>query len=110
MMTDIKKIIFELNRNTLIIDIGTKCEITYQNISKEVDKKIIYNYVENLLLITDNWQSEYNDLTVIDGNMWKLSIHYMDHSTVYSGKALLPDNFDTFERLNSKLLEEAQYE
>lgn len=106
-MIGIKSIIFEKNNNRLIIDINNESKITYKDICKIVDNKLIYKYLEGLFSIIGSWQQEYIDISLIDGDHWKLDINYIDGNTKeYSGRSSYPTNFEAFERLNQRLIDE----
>ena len=46
---------------------------------------------------------------MIDGSSWSLSIIYSNgNKKEYSGKSSYPNNFEAFERLNQKLIDEVQ--
>lgn len=108
---EIKSIIYENNNQTLIINIGYKNEIKYKDILGTLSNEKIYEYLKNLFCVINNWNPVYINNYVIDGGGWKLSILYDNgKKKEYSGKADYPSNFEVFEMLNQKLIEEVQYE
>ena len=108
-MEDIKNIIYENGGQTLRINIGERIQIEYKDISSVISEEKFFEYLEKLFGIIDNWNKEYINTTVIDGNNWKLSIIYSNsNKKVYRGKSSCPNNFETFERLNQGLIGEVQ--
>lgn len=108
-MKDVKIIIYEINNRTLSINIGEKNIIKYNNILSTISEEKIFEYLLNLFRIIYNWNEKYIDISVIDGNNWKLSIIYSNgNKKEYIGKSSYPNNFETFERLNRKLIDEVQ--
>lgn len=108
-MKDIKSIIYEINNRTLSINIGEKNIIKYNNILNIISEEKIFEYLMNLFRIIYNWNEKYIDISVIDGNNWKLSIIYSNgNKKEYIGKSSYPNNFEAFERLNRKLIDEVQ--
>lgn len=111
-MIGVKNITFEKNGislNIYISDIGNKSKILYKDISRTIDDNVVFKYLESLFCIIYSWEEEYIDTRTIDGNYWNLSITYLDDSKKeYYGKANYPNNFEAFERLNQKLIEEVQ--
>lgn len=108
-MIGIKNITFEKNGKSLNIYISNQSKIIYKDISITIDNNVIFKYLESLFSIIDSWQMEYIDTKTIDGDNWKLSIVYIDDSKKeYYGKANYPTNFEAFERLNQKLIDEVQ--
>ena len=66
-------------------------------------------YLRNLFCIIDSWNKEYINTKMIDGSSWSLSIIYSNgNKKEYSGKSSYPNNFEAFERLNQKLINEVQ--
>lgn len=110
-MFSVKKIIYIKNNSNIIININERdSEIKTNDFSMSVDNKLIIRYLDCLYRIIDNWQKEYVDIKVIDGNIWQLTIINSDGSKrEYKGKASYPYNFEALEGLNIKLIEEAQY-
>ena len=81
----IKSIIYEKNNNTFIININNESKIQYNNnIVKSIDNISVFKYLDSLYGIIDDWQKE------------------------YYGKSSYPTNFEAFERLNQKLIDEVQ--
>lgn len=106
-MIGIKSIIFKENSRSLIININNKSEIQYNNILKEINNEIVFKYLKSLFSIIDDWQKEYINTKIIDGDNWRLSIVYVDDSKKeYYGKSNFPINFEAFKRLNQKLIDE----
>lgn len=106
----IKCMIYKNNNNSLIISINNyECIIKNNDILISIDNKLVYKYFDSLYRIIDDWQKEYIDTRIIDGDSWKLSITYMDGSKQeYYGKSSYPTNFEAFERLNQQLISEVQ--
>ncbi len=106
----IKCMIYKNNNNSLIISINNyECIIQNNDILISIDNKLVYKYFDSLYRIIDDWQKEYIDTRIIDGDSWKLSITYMDGSKQeYYGKSSYPTNFEAFERLNQQLISEVQ--
>ena len=108
-MKDIKIIIYEINGQTLSIGIGEKIQIKYKDISSVISEERFFKYLEKFFGIIDNWDKEYINTNVIDGNNWKLSIIYSNgNKKEYRGKSSYPNNFEAFERLNQELIDEVQ--
>lgn len=108
-MKNIKNIIYEINNRTLSINIGEKNIIKYNGILSTISEEKIFEYLMNLFRIIYNWNEKYIDISVIDGNNWKLSIIYSNgNKKEYIGKSSYPNNFEAFERLNRKLIDEVQ--
>ena len=109
-MIGIKCMIYKNNNNSLIISINNyECIIKNNDILISIDNKLVYKYFDSLYRIIDDWQKEYIDTRIIDGDSWKLSITYMDGSKQeYYGKSSYPTNFEAFERLNQQLISEVQ--
>ena len=109
-MFGVKSIVYQHNKENFIITIDEKCTIQYLNITKEVEKKLILDYLDVFFRIISEWDNEYIDLETIDGNEWSLTITFEnDEKEVFSGKAKYPKNFEAYERLNKKLIKEALY-
>ena len=106
----IKCMVYKKNNNSLIISINNyECIIQNNDILISIDNKLVYKYFDSLYRIIDDWQKEYIDTRIIDGDSWKLSITYMDGSKQeYYGKSSYPTNFEAFERLNQQLISEVQ--
>ena len=101
---DIKTIICKINNSKLIIDIEN-CSVFYNDINKKINEDILFNYLERFFSIIPDWEEEYIDNSIIDGNMWELIINYTDCSQKkYHGKAKYPINFDSLEEINYKLI------
>ena len=108
-MKGIKSIIYEIDGQTLSIDIGEKSQIKYKDISSIISEEKVFEYLRNLFSIIDNWGKEYINTRIIDSGNWKLSIIYSSgNKKEYIGKSNYPNNFEAFERLNQKLIDEAQ--
>lgn len=108
-MKGIKSIIYEIDAESLIINIGEKIQIEYKDILKIISKEKTLEYLKSLFHIIDSWEKEYINIKTIDGSSWKLSIIYFDgNKKEYSGRSSYPNNFEAFERLNQKLIDEVQ--
>lgn len=108
-MKGIKSIVYEIDDQYLIIGIGDKNLIKYKDISSIINKEKIIEYLKNLFCIIDSWKNEYINTKIIDGRSWNLSIIYSNGMTrEYIGKSSYPNNFEAFERLNQKLIDEVQ--
>lgn len=108
-MKGIKSIIYEIDGQTLSINIGEKSQIKYKDISIIISEEKTFEYLRNLFCIIDSWNKEYIDTRMIDGSSWNLYIIYSNgNKKQYSGKSSYPNNFEAFERLNQKLIDEAQ--
>ena len=106
-MNSIKSIMYVINGRSLVINLGVENRIMYDDISVVVSNEKIFEYLSKLYLIIDDWDSEYINTNMIDGGVWNLSIIYFDgRKKEYRGKAAYPSNFEAFERLNRKLLNE----
>lgn len=109
-MIGIKNVYYQKNGTHFMIDIGEKNSFRYQGISKTIKSLLVFEYLDSLFHIIDDWKKEYISTAFLDGNEWKLSITYIDGKTKeYSGKACFPNNFEAFERLNQKLIEEVYH-
>ena len=106
----VKCIIYEKNNRSLVININNEeSKIQNNDISKSIDNKLVFKYLDSLYRIIDGWQKEYIDTRIIDGDSWKLSITYINGSRrEYYGKSSYPTNFEALERLNQKLIDEVQ--
>ena len=108
-MKSIKSIIYEIDGQNLVINIGDKNQIKYKDISSIISEEKVYEYLRTLFSIIDNWNKEYINTRIIDSGNWKLSIIYSNgNKKEYSGKSSYPNNFEAFERLNQKLINEVQ--
>lgn len=108
-MKGIKSIIYEIDGQTLSINIREKSQIKYKDISIIISEEKTFEYLRNLFCIIDSWNKEYIDTRMIDGSSWNLYIIYSNgNKKQYSGKSSYPNNFEAFERLNQKLIDEAQ--
>lgn len=108
-MIGIKKIIYKKNNRSLIISIDHESNIQYNNISKSIDNILIFKYLDSFFRIIYDWQKEYINPTIIDGDNWELSITYINgDKTEYRGKSCYPNNFEALERLNKELIDEVQ--
>lgn len=106
-MVGVKSIIYERNNKSLIISISDEIKIQYNDILRKTNDTLIFKYLDSLFLITDNWQKEYINTKIIDGDNWKLIINYINgNKKEYYGKSSYPANFEAFERLNQKLIDE----
>ncbi len=107
----VKCIIYEKNNKKLIISINKESKIQYNDILKTINNTLVFKYLESLYRIIDKWQKEYINTGIIDRANWKLSILYTNGSKrEYYGKSSYPTNFEAFERLNQKLIDEVQNE
>ena len=105
---NINSIVYEKDNYKFIINVN-ECKIQYDNILKVVDQKIVFNYLNSLYGLIYDWKEEYVNHGIIDGNNWKLLIIFNNGSKKeYRGKANCPDNFEAFERLNYKLINEVE--
>lgn len=101
---DIKTIIYEINGRGLIIDIE-KNTVRYENTNRQISDEVLFNYLSRFFSIINNWEEEYIDNSIIDGNVWKLVIIYTDgNQKQYRGKAKCPINLDSLEEINYKLI------
>ena len=108
-MMGVKSIIYEKNNKKLIISINNESKIQYNDILKSINNILIFKYLDSLYRIIDDWQKEYINTKIIDGDTWKLVITYINgNKKEYYGKSSYPANFEAFERLNQKLIEEVQ--
>ena len=108
-MKGIKSIIYEIDGQTLSINIREKSQIKYKDISIIISEEKTFEYLRNLFCIIDSWNKEYINTKMIDGSSWSLSIIYSNgNKKEYSGKSSYPNNFEAFERLNQKLIDEVQ--
>lgn len=107
-MIDIKSIVYEKNGICLLkINIDDENKIFYNGISKVINDEVVFEYLKKLFNIIDGWKNEYIEISLIDGDSWKLSISYKNGNTVeYKGRSNYPSNFEAFERLNEKLISE----
>ena len=97
---DIKTIIYEINGRGLIIDIE-KNTVRYENTNRQISDEVLFNYLSRFFSIINNWEEEYIDNSIIDGNVWKLVIIYTDgNQKQYRGKAKCPINLDSLEEIN----------
>ena len=84
---DIKTIIYEINGRDLIIDIENNT-VFYENTNRRISDEVLFNYLSRFFSIINNWEEEYIDNSIIDGNVWKLVIIYTDgNQKQYRGKA-----------------------
>ena len=101
---DIKTIICEINNYSLVIDMENYT-IFYNGINKKINEDILFNYLTHFFSIINDWEEEYIDYSIIDGNVWRILITYTDGSQKqYRGKAKCPINFSSFEEINYKLI------
>lgn len=108
-MKGIKSIIYEIDSQILNINLGEKIQIKYKDISIIISEEKIFEYLRNLFSIINDWNKEYINTRIIDGGNWKLSIiNSNGNIKEYIGKSSYPNNFEAFERLNQKLIEEVQ--
>lgn len=108
-MKGIKSIIYEIDGQYLIINTGDKSQIKYKDISSIINEEKTFEYLRNLFCIIDSWKKEYINNKIIDGRSWNLSIIYSNGTKrEYIGKSSYPNNFEVFERLNQKLIDEVQ--
>lgn len=104
---DIKSIVYKRNNENLIINIDNENTLSYNGFSTTIDTELLLKYLEYLFNIIASWKNEYTDITIIDGDNWQLSIVYINgNKKEYYGKASFPTNFESFERLNKKLIDE----
>ncbi len=109
-MIDLKSIVYERNHNSFTISIDNEIKIKYNEISKTVNDKLFFHYLNFLYRIIDDWQKEYIDIKNIDGDDWKLTITYTNGNIKeYYGNASFPYNFEAFERLNQEFIEEVYH-
>ncbi len=109
-MFGIINITFEKNSkslNILNICVDNKSSILYKEDLKTIDDMVVLNYLESFSCIVDGSEMEYIDTKLIEGDYCNLSITYIDGSKKeYSGKVNYPVNFEAFESLNQKLINE----
>ncbi len=106
----IKNITYKNNNDVFVLNISNNPTIKYNNELYNIDYELVFKYIRSLYSITEDWKEEYINTTEIDGNSWELIIEYSnDTEKVYSGKSSYPDNFDTFEELIYKTLNEVRY-
>ncbi len=75
-MKGIKSIIYEIDGQNLVINIGDKNQIKYKDISSVISEEKTFEYLRNLFCIIDSWDKEYINIKMIDGSSWNLSIIY----------------------------------
>lgn len=110
-VNNVKSIIFEDGYDKMSIDIGNRNTVTYNSTTITITNDELFNYLFLLFKIIEDWQTEYIDLTVIDGGIWKLSIDYLDGTKKkYLGRSKYPSNFHALENLNKKLIGDKYYE
>ena len=103
---NINSIVYEKDNYKFIINVN-ECKIQYANTLKVVDQKMVFDYLNSLYGLICEWKDEYINSHMIDGEYWNLSIIFNDGSKKeYRGKASYPYNFDAFESLNQKLIDE----
>lgn len=108
-MIGVKSIIYEKNNQRLIISINNESKIQYNDILKAIDNILVFKYLDSLYRIINDWEKEYINTRIIDGDHWKLSITYINgNKKEYYGKANYPTNFEALERLNQTLIDEVQ--
>lgn len=108
-MIGIESIIYEINSQSLVINIDEKSQIEYRGISSIISKEKTLEYLEKLFCIIDNWDKEYINTNMVDGSSWKLCISYSNgDKKEYRGRSSYPNNFEAFERLNQELINEVQ--
>ena len=106
-MKGVKSVIYQIDGQNLVINIGNKNQIKYKDISCIISEEKTFEYLRNLFCIIDSWNKEYFNTKMIDGSSWNLSIiYYNGNKKEYSGKSSYPKNFEAFERLNQKLIDE----
>ncbi len=105
---EVKEIVFTKNNDKLIIDFLNK-KIFYQDIIYNIKEDLLKKYLKKFMNITFNWQEEYINNTLLDGQSWEVIILYNDNSfKKYKGHNLTPDNFEVLKRLNDNLLQEVR--
>ena len=67
----VKSIIYEKNNKKLIISINNESKIQYNDILKSINNILIFKYLDSLYRIIDDWQKEYINTKIIDGDTWK---------------------------------------
>lgn len=108
-MKDIESIVYQNNNSKLIINIGNKNQIIYQNVSYIISNEKLLTYLSGLYTIINDWQKEYIDLKAFGNNYWSLSINYVNgNKEEYNGKSSYPNNFEALEELNQDLICEAR--
>lgn len=108
-MIGVKSIIYEKNNKRLIISINNESKLQYNDILKAIDNILVFKYLDSLYRIINDWEKEYINTRIIDGDNWKLSITYINgNKKEYYGKSSYPINFEAFERLNQTLIDEVQ--
>ena len=108
-MLGIYSIEFKINNNYMLINLVNKT-LELNNEIFNINEEFLKEYIMKFNGITFNWADEYNNRKIIDGNEWSITIHLLDDTLkTFSGKSLLPNNFDSLEELNNKLIEEVQH-
>ena len=109
-MMGINKVIYKRNNTEFIINVSDESSLEYDGIVFPMDKMLTINYLSSLFSITEDWEEEYIDTTFIDGDSWNLVIIYNNgNSKEYKGTSSFPNNFNSLENLNYKLLSEVQH-
>lgn len=86
---------FYFNNNGNILTINSQNEVFYNGNKITIDNEKLTDSLMNIIYIICNWNSEYIDTSVIDGNDWKIAIEYVDGvNREYRGHGMYPDNFD----------------
>lgn len=108
-MIGIKSIVYEQNGNKLIINISNESIILYENDKKIIKNEKLFPYLELLISIIKDWQTQYIDSKVINSDTWSLSIIDVENKKKeFCGKSKHPVNFEAFERWLQKLRNEVQ--
>lgn len=117
MFRNIKKIIFikkSLTSNEEYFQIEVQKDknilryTDFINIPKivHINDDLVIQYFDNLFRIIDNWDTVYENNSVIDGIEWQLQIIYKnDETKYYSGKNDFPNNFEYLDKMKYEIIE-----
>ncbi|MBP5684604.1 MAG: hypothetical protein J6X02_05055 [Bacilli bacterium] len=108
-MNGIKCITYINNDSKFVIDF-TSLTVLDNDILLPINKKLASHYLQLLLSITDEWEDEYIDRTLTDGDLWNFVITYQNgKEKKYIGRSSYPYNFDAFLDLNREIINEVYY-
>ena len=106
-MMGLKNIIFEKNNKYFSIEIDEICKLSYSGVSVIVDRQLMYEYLNAFIKIVSSWKEEYTNYTTNDFQKWNLTIIFLNGKQKhYCGYSDFPSNFEMFEFLNQKLIDE----